>query len=73
MNNKTEFIECPNCLGLGTEFDGRQEITCHQCNGEGKLEVWFDDEDPLEEGQDIDLLLDNEDFVQFDENKHTEI
>ena len=32
-----EIEECPNCLGLGEEYDRRkkQSKTCHLCNGKG--------------------------------------
>ncbi len=70
---KIETIDCPDCLGVGTIFDGHTENTCSTCKGEGKIEVWYDDEDPIsDDAQNIDLLLNKTEFVEFDEEKHSE-
>ncbi len=69
-----QTIPCPTCVGVGTVFNGHAEEECPECKGEGKIEVWLDEDSLFEDTsvQSLDLLLNNSNFEPFDENKHTE-
>ncbi len=70
-----ETIPCPSCVGVGSMFNGQTEVVCEECEGNGTIEVWFDEDALFEDNtpQDLDLLLNNGNFEEFDENKHTEL
>lgn len=45
MKNRNNYVDCPNCLGTGLEydFDHDRERKCKICKGKGKVKEEFEE------------------------------
>lgn len=45
MKTNNKYVECPNCLGTGLEYDPEtdSEIKCKICKGKGRVKEEYKD------------------------------